>query len=213
MGKWTCLEKFFGANPICVVRNSAVQFTGISRGCSIHLKTLHEYTSSPAQWCQDSKHKSSHRWDSPCESVLAKLHVSLYQMTSLCPSAWVRGSDKKQKFFGAFLSMESQQTELSNTLSDEPIHGCRLVKSPSSNIHSRACFSKTSFHPCLFQENILWYNWLSWKTVSLHKHWPLLRTVFSHLPTLEDSPERWTLTEFCKKEWVSTNFPTQHTNV
>ena len=144
---------------------------------------------------------------------LAKLHVSLYQMTSLCPSAWVRGSDKKQKFFGAFLLMESQQTELSNTLSDEPIHGCRLVKSPSSNIHSRACFSKTSFHPCLFQENILWYNWLSWKTVSLHKPWPLLWTVFSHLPTLENSPERWTLTEFCKKEWVSTNFPTQHTNV
>lgn len=120
---------------------------------------------------------------------------------------------RSRSFFGAFLSLESQQTELSNTLSDEPIHGCRLVKSPSSNIHSRACFSKTSFHPCLFQENILWYNWLSWKTVSLHKHWPLLRTVFSNLPTLEDSPERWTLTEFCKKEWVSTNFPTHFLEV
>ena len=140
----------------------------------------------------------------PCESVSDDITMPI----SLSPRKW-----QEAEVFGAFLSMESQQTELSNILSDEPIHGCHLVKSPSSNIHSRACFSKTSFHPCLFQENILWYNWLSWKTVSLHKHWPLLRTVFSHLPTLEDSPERWTLTEFCKKEWVSTNFPTQHTNV
>jgi hypothetical protein len=27
-GKWTCLEKFFRAAPICVVWKSAVQFTG-----------------------------------------------------------------------------------------------------------------------------------------------------------------------------------------
>jgi hypothetical protein len=27
-GKWTYLEKFFGATPICVVWKSAVQFTG-----------------------------------------------------------------------------------------------------------------------------------------------------------------------------------------
>jgi hypothetical protein len=27
-GKWTCLEKFFGAIPICVVWNSTDQFTG-----------------------------------------------------------------------------------------------------------------------------------------------------------------------------------------
>jgi hypothetical protein len=26
-GKWTRLERFFGANPICVVRKSVVQFT------------------------------------------------------------------------------------------------------------------------------------------------------------------------------------------
>jgi hypothetical protein len=25
---WTCLERFFGATPICVVWKSAVQFTG-----------------------------------------------------------------------------------------------------------------------------------------------------------------------------------------
>ena len=27
-GKWTCLERFFGTTPICVVWKSAVQFTG-----------------------------------------------------------------------------------------------------------------------------------------------------------------------------------------
>jgi hypothetical protein len=27
-GKWTCLERFFGATPICVVWKLAVQFTG-----------------------------------------------------------------------------------------------------------------------------------------------------------------------------------------
>ena len=27
-GKWTCLERFFGATPVCVVWKSAVQFTG-----------------------------------------------------------------------------------------------------------------------------------------------------------------------------------------
>jgi hypothetical protein len=27
-GKWTCLERFFGATPVCVVWESAVQFTG-----------------------------------------------------------------------------------------------------------------------------------------------------------------------------------------
>ena len=26
-GKWTCLERFFGAMPVCVVWKSAVQFT------------------------------------------------------------------------------------------------------------------------------------------------------------------------------------------
>ena len=30
-GKWTCLERFFGATPICVVWKSAVQFTGQHR--------------------------------------------------------------------------------------------------------------------------------------------------------------------------------------
>ena len=48
---------FFGANPICVVRKSAVQFTGISSCSSIHLQILHEHTSSPVQQCQESKHK------------------------------------------------------------------------------------------------------------------------------------------------------------
>jgi hypothetical protein len=27
-GKWTCLERFFGANPVCAVWKSAVQFIG-----------------------------------------------------------------------------------------------------------------------------------------------------------------------------------------
>jgi hypothetical protein len=27
-GKWTCLERFFGAVPVCVVWKLAVQFTG-----------------------------------------------------------------------------------------------------------------------------------------------------------------------------------------
>jgi hypothetical protein len=27
-GKWTCLERFFGATPFCVVWKTAVQFTG-----------------------------------------------------------------------------------------------------------------------------------------------------------------------------------------
>ena len=26
-GKWTCLERFFGAAPVCVVWKSAIQFT------------------------------------------------------------------------------------------------------------------------------------------------------------------------------------------
>jgi hypothetical protein len=27
-GKWTCLERFFGATPVCAVWKSTVQFTG-----------------------------------------------------------------------------------------------------------------------------------------------------------------------------------------
>jgi hypothetical protein len=27
-GLWICLERFFGANPICIARKTAIQFTG-----------------------------------------------------------------------------------------------------------------------------------------------------------------------------------------
>jgi hypothetical protein len=30
-GKWACLERFLGETPICVVRKSAVEFTGQQR--------------------------------------------------------------------------------------------------------------------------------------------------------------------------------------
>ena len=40
-GKWTCLERIFGATPICVVRKSADQFTGVSSGSLIYSQTLH----------------------------------------------------------------------------------------------------------------------------------------------------------------------------
>ena len=55
--------------------------------------------------------------DSAHECVSAKLKLSLYQLTSLCQSAQSLGSAKKpsahhQKFFGAFLSMESWQMEI-----------------------------------------------------------------------------------------------------
>jgi hypothetical protein len=30
-GKWTCLERFFGATPVCVVWNWTVQLTGLQR--------------------------------------------------------------------------------------------------------------------------------------------------------------------------------------
>ena len=55
------------------------------------------------------------------ESVLAKLYMSLYQLTSPCQSAQDCGNSEKltehhqnQKFFGTFLSMESRQMELNN---------------------------------------------------------------------------------------------------
>ena len=56
---------------------------------------------------------------SACESILAKLHVSLYHLTSLCQSAQckeVARSCKKllEKYFGAFLSMKSWQMEFNN---------------------------------------------------------------------------------------------------
>ena len=52
------------------------------------------------------------------KSGLATLPVSLYQLTSLCQLAQAWGNGKKppehhQKVFGAFLSMESWQMELS----------------------------------------------------------------------------------------------------
>lgn len=54
---------------------------------------------------------------SACKSVLAKCHVIVYQLTSLCPSAWGGGRGKKLaayhwRVFGAFLAMESRQTGL-----------------------------------------------------------------------------------------------------
>jgi len=35
-GKWTCLAMFFGENPICFDRKSAVQLTGIIIGSLSH---------------------------------------------------------------------------------------------------------------------------------------------------------------------------------
>jgi hypothetical protein len=105
----------------------------------------------------------------PCESVLAKLHVSLYPLTypeiskSLCQSAWVPGSGKKlpeyhQKFFCVFLSMKFQQWLVRN----DKAYQCHPVSSTISwvififilhpficllepNILSPVCPSKTSF--------------------------------------------------------------------
>lgn len=50
---------FFGAYHICIVRKSAVEFTGFNSGISIHLQILHEYTSSPVHSSRDSKHESA----------------------------------------------------------------------------------------------------------------------------------------------------------
>jgi hypothetical protein len=58
---------------------------------------------------------------SPCESVLAKLHMSLNQLTSLCQSTQVWEVARSHQstttsFFGVFLSMGSLKTELSNEI-------------------------------------------------------------------------------------------------
>ena len=54
-GKWTCLERFFGATPICVVWKSAVQFTGQQW----QLDPLHGYISNPFRESRVSKQESA----------------------------------------------------------------------------------------------------------------------------------------------------------
>jgi hypothetical protein len=93
---------------------------------------------------------------SALKSVLAKLHVSLYHLTSLCQLSQVYQSSKKQPehrlmVLGAFLSWESLQTKLNNEylhVVDEEY----FIMNPSSDVLSQACFSQTSFHLCLLQQ-------------------------------------------------------------
>jgi hypothetical protein len=105
-------------------------------------------------------HASSTGLVSACESVLAKLHVSLYLLTSLCQLSCVCGSGKKpweplEKFFWCvslygIMTNKVQQCDVRwmNTR-------VWLLKNPSSCTVSRPCFSRTSFYLCLPQENTL----------------------------------------------------------
>ena len=47
-GKWTCLERFFGATLICVVWKSAVQFTGQQQQLNPLANTSHTPADTPA---------------------------------------------------------------------------------------------------------------------------------------------------------------------
>jgi hypothetical protein len=85
-------------------------------------------------------------------------HMSQSQLTSICQSAWVCESGKKlpahhQKFFGAFLSygVPTRGVQLRNV---RRTNTCvLLVKNPS--LHVLSCASRTSFHLCLLQQNVL----------------------------------------------------------
>ena len=83
----------------------------------------------------------------PCESVLADITLPI------SPRKCQETIALHPKFFGAFLSMESWQnaSQLRNV---RQTNACvLLLKNPSSCVLSHACFSKTSFHLCLLQEN------------------------------------------------------------
>ena len=120
-------------------------------------------------------HMSSHRSCLTCD-ILAKLHVSLYQLALLCQLVQVWGSGKKlpehhQKFFGALLWSHDKQSSETQCKVNQYMHVvseefftspftcllCQNILSPvsaSAKCSSLMCFSKTSFHLCLLQWNI-----------------------------------------------------------
>ena len=80
------------------------------------------------------------------ESVLAKLHVSLYQVIPLSINPGPRSGRKPpvhhQKFFGVVLSMVHFQPQMELDV---------LARNPSSLVLSGVCFSETNL--CPLQEN------------------------------------------------------------
>lgn len=93
------------------------------------------------------------------ESVLAKFHISLYQLSSLCQLANVHRSGKKRPehhqkcswcvYFYGVMTNGAQQCNV------RWINTCALLlKNPSSPILLRVCFSKISSHLCPLQETL-----------------------------------------------------------
>jgi hypothetical protein len=102
-------------------------------------------------------HESGHTMClvSVCESFLAKLHMSPYQLTPLCQSSQIcemaRSCQNHHKFFGAFFFMEPYKW--SSTTKWKVDQHMNVISEESSLVLSCTCFSKTSFHLCLLQEN------------------------------------------------------------
>jgi hypothetical protein len=89
---------------------------------------------------------------SACESVLAKLHVSLSHLTSLCQSATVCKSGKKLQQYASLCGVLTNEAQLCNV---KWTNTCVLLaKNPLLHVLSNTCFSRTSSLLC-FRETFL----------------------------------------------------------
>jgi hypothetical protein len=107
---------------------------------------FHHCPSSPIHTSSSKRHVSA--------MGLASAHASASADITL-PISQSPGSDKKlehttRSFFGAFLSMESWNTELNVRQTNT----CSLLPKSPSSVLSRAFFSRTSFHLCLLQLSV-----------------------------------------------------------
>ena len=129
--------------------------------------------------------QTSHVLHGSCLSMwdwLSRLHV--YQLTSFCQSAWVHEIGKKlhhtiRSFLVYFLLWSPNKWSSTTKCKADQYTWVPLVKNTSSRVFSHACFSKTSFHFCLLQENTpsrvcppqqntIQHNWLSREPWSFH---------------------------------------------
>ena len=97
--------------------------------------------------------------------VLPQL-LSLYQSGLLCQSTWLQGSGKKpsthqQNYFWC-ISLYGVPTNGAQLPNVRWSNACiSLLKNTSSHVFSHSCFSRTSFHLYLLQENMPSHVWPS----------------------------------------------------
>jgi hypothetical protein len=96
----------------------------------------------------------------PASAQVLPQHVHLSQLTSLRQSAWVHWSDKKlqhttRRFFFLYISLYRVPTNAAQLHHVRQTNPCVLLaKTPSSRVHSRACFCRTSSLLRLLQRNV-----------------------------------------------------------